>query len=118
MALRGRMETPRPQTREVTRSGGCRVPAPASLDGSRGGGGLAIGRWAAWAGEVGSGAAGLGPGDFGGWALGDDAAALVSGAGAKVDDPIAGRGDLHVVLDDDDGVAGVDEAEELLHELL
>ena len=38
-----------------------------------------------------------------------DAAAFVSGAGAHVDDPVASRGDVHVVLHDDHGVSGFDQ---------
>lgn len=37
-----------------------------------------------------------------------DAAALVSCAGPDVDDPIAGGGQRHIMLHQDDGVAGVD----------
>ena len=40
----------------------------------------------------------------------DDASAVVTGAGAEVDDPIGVRHDSQVVLDDDDGFAGIDEA--------
>src|SRR5690348_12337298 len=54
-----------------------------------------------------------------GGALEDDPAAVVAGAGAEVDDPIGVRHNRLVVLDDDDGLAGVDEpveqAKQLLH---
>ena len=46
-------------------------------------------------------------------ARGDDAAALVAGARADVDDPVAAGDDAHVVLDHDDRVAGVDQAVQL-----
>ncbi len=45
-------------------------------------------------------------------------AALVAGAGADVDHPVARRDHAHVVLDHDHGVAGVDQAVELRHQLL
>jgi hypothetical protein len=48
----------------------------------------------------------------------NDAAALVAGAGTDVDDPVAARDDVHVVLDHDDGVARLHETVELRHELL
>ena len=54
-----------------------------------------------------------GSGDLAGRAGRDDAAAFVAGAGADVDDPVAAGDDVHVVLDDDDGVARVDQAVEL-----
>src|SRR4051794_11685641 len=47
----------------------------------------------------------------------DDLSAFVAGAGTHVDDPVAVGDHLHVVLDDDDGVAGIDEAVQLRHEL-
>src|SRR4051812_44190802 len=46
----------------------------------------------------------------------DDAAAFVAGARPDVDDPVAGRDDAHLVLDDDDGVARGDQAVELGHQ--
>ena len=46
-------------------------------------------------------------GDFVGGADGNDLSALVAGVGAEVNDPIGGFHDLKVVLDDEDGVAGV-----------
>ena len=45
------------------------------------------------------------------------ATSLFSGAGPHVDHPVAARHDSHVVLDDDDGVAGVNEPIELCHKL-
>ena len=39
----------------------------------------------------------------------DDFAAAVAAFGAKVDDPVGGLDDFEIVLDDDDGVAGLDE---------
>ncbi len=50
--------------------------------------------------------------DFFRRALGDDLAAAVAGFGAEVEDPVGFGGDGHVVLDDDDGVAFIDEAVE------
>src|SRR5690606_33139826 len=38
----------------------------------------------------------------------DDAAALLPRARTDIDDPVASGGDAHVVLDRDDGVAGID----------
>ena len=48
--------------------------------------------------------------------MGDDVAAGVTGFGAEVEDPIGFGGDGHVVFDDDDGVAFVDEAVEDIDE--
>jgi hypothetical protein len=45
--------------------------------------------------------------DFLGCSGGNDLPALVAGVGAEVYDPIGGFHDLKVVLDDEDGVAGV-----------
>jgi hypothetical protein len=42
-------------------------------------------------------------------ALEHDAAAVVTGAGGEVDDPVGVRHDCLVMLDDDDRLAGVDE---------
>jgi len=56
------------------------------------------------------GAAGLGLGDFFRRALGDDLATGVVGFWAEVEDPVGFGGDGHVVLDDDHGVAFIDEA--------
>ena len=42
-----------------------------------------------------------------------DTAAFVAGAGTEVDDPVAVRDDIHVVLDHDHAVAGVHDALEL-----
>src|SRR5919112_4542755 len=55
----------------------------------------------------------------GGWySLRDHAAAFVARTGAHVDYPVACRDDAHLVLDDDDRVAGFDEAVELRQKLL
>ena len=51
-------------------------------------------------------------GELLGGALEDDASAVVSGAGAEVDDPVGVCHDGWVVFDDDDGFAGVDPAVE------
>src|SRR5687767_10795460 len=53
-----------------------------------------------------------------GGALEDDLAAVVAGAGAEVDDPVGVGHDRLVVLDDDDRLAGVDEAVEQGEEVL
>ena len=50
--------------------------------------------------------------------MGDDLAAGVAGFGAEVEDPVGFGGDGHVVLDDDDGVAFIDEAVEDVDEAL
>ena len=50
--------------------------------------------------------------DFGGRALGDDAPAVDAGAGADIDDVIGGADGVFVVLDDDDGVAQIAQADE------
>ena len=50
--------------------------------------------------------------------MGDDLAAAVAGFGADVEDPVGLGGDGHVVLDDDDGVAFLDEAVEDVDEAL
>jgi hypothetical protein len=55
-----------------------------------------------------AGQGGTGGDEVGGSALEDDLAAVVAGAGAKVDDPVGARHDPLVVLDDDDRRAGVD----------
>jgi hypothetical protein len=59
-----------------------------------------------------AGEGGAGGHDVGGRALEDDPAAVVAGTGAEVDDPVGVRHDGQVVLDDDDRLAGVDEAVE------
>src|ERR1051325_2990862 len=46
----------------------------------------------------------------------DDAPSVTAGARPHVDHPVARSDDLHVVLDDDDGVARIDEAVELLEQ--
>src|SRR5919202_604817 len=56
--------------------------------------------------------------EVGGRALEDDPAAVVAGAGTKVDDPVGVRHDRLVVLDDDDRLAGVDEPVEQAEQLL
>lgn len=48
--------------------------------------------------------------DFLGCALGDDFTASWAGFGAEIDEIVGFRGEVHVVLDDHDGVALVDEA--------
>src|ERR1700691_65272 len=53
-----------------------------------------------------------------GRALRDDAAAAVAAFGAEVDDPIGFGHDVEIVFDDDDGVAGGDQAGQYAHELL
>jgi hypothetical protein len=60
---------------------------------------------------------GFGLGDFFGGALGDDLASGVTGFGADVEDPVGLGGDGHVVLDDDDGVAFIDDAVEDVDEV-
>ena len=47
--------------------------------------------------------------DFFGCALGDDFTASRAGFGAEIDEIVGFRGEVHVVLDDHDGVAFVDE---------
>ena len=49
-------------------------------------------------------------GDFFGRALGNNLAALVAGIGAEIDDPVGRFNDVEVVFDDEDGMAGIDEA--------
>ena len=68
---------------------------------------LARDRDRALAGQVLAGDRGRRRGDVGGRALGDDLAAVHAGAGADVDDVVGLADRLLVVLDDDDGVAGV-----------
>ena len=48
--------------------------------------------------------------NFFGCALGDDFTASWAGFGAEIDEIVGFRGEVHVVLDDHDGVALVDEA--------
>ncbi len=50
--------------------------------------------------------------------MGDDLAAAVAGLGAEVEDPVSFGGDGHVVLDDDHGVALIDEVVEDVDEAL
>ena len=61
-----------------------------------------------------------GPGgdEVGGCALEDDAATVVAGAGAEVDDPVGMRHNRLVLRDDDDRLAGVDEPVEQTEQLL
>src|SRR5882724_6787318 len=62
--------------------------------------------------DAGEGLAGVGffcAGDEFGGALGDDAAAAFAAFGAEVDDPIGLLDDVKVVLDDEHGVAEIDE---------
>ena len=40
---------------------------------------------------------------------GDELAAVFAGFGAEVEDPVGGFDDFEVVLDDEQGVAGIDE---------
>ena len=49
-------------------------------------------------------------------ALHNDTAATFAGAGADFDNPIAGGNNSHVVLDDDDGISGLNQAVELRDE--
>src|ERR1700722_3767566 len=49
-------------------------------------------------------------------AAGDDLAPLIAGVGAEVDDPIGGFDDVKIVFDDEDRMAGVDEALENLEQ--
>lgn len=63
-------------------------------------------------------AGGLGGGvdDFFGSALGNDFSSIGTSTGAEVDDPIGGGDDVHVVLNDDEGISGIDEVVEDLKE--
>ena len=63
-------------------------------------------------GEVAAGVAFGGCCDLFRGAGGDDAAAAVAAFGAEVDDVVGGFDDLQIVLDDNDGVAGVDQSVE------
>jgi hypothetical protein len=56
-----------------------------------------------------AGESGAGGDEVGGRALEDNAAAVVAGAGAEVDDPVGVRHDRLVMLDDDDRFAALDE---------
>ena len=65
--------------------------------------------------------AGVGGGDFGdlfGGAGGDYGAAVEAAFGAHIDDMVGGFDDVEVVLDDDHGVAAVDELAEDFEETL
>ena len=69
--------------------------------------------------DAGEGLAGVGlfgAGDEFGRALGDDAAAAFAAFGAEVDDPVGLFDDVEVVLDDEHGVAEIDEALENVEE--
>ncbi len=48
-------------------------------------------------------------GDFFGWALCDELTAVFTGFRAEVENPVGGFDDFEVVLDDEQGVAGIDE---------
>ena len=67
--------------------------------------------------EVLAGVAFLDLGDILGRAGRDDAPAAVAAFGAEVDDPVGGLDDVEVVLDDDDGVARVDQLVQHFEEL-
>ncbi len=70
--------------------------------------------------NAGEGLAGVGlfgAGDELGRALGDDAAATLAAFGAEVDDPVSLLDDVEVVLDDEHGVAEIDEALQDVEEL-
>ena len=54
--------------------------------------------------------------DFGGGACGDDAAAVDARAGADIDDVVGGADGVFVVLDDDDGVAQIAQAQEAIQQ--
>src|ERR1700731_216965 len=62
--------------------------------------------------EVAAGVALGGLGDVLGGSFGDDPPAAVAAFGSEVDDPVGALDDIEVVLDDQHGVAGVDEAGE------
>src|SRR5215207_1099200 len=68
-------------------------------------------------GEVLSSEGGTGGDEVGRCALEDDAAAVVAGAGAEVDDPVGMRHDRLVVRNDDDGLAGFDKSVEQAEQL-
>ena len=53
-----------------------------------------------------------------GWAAHNNPPALVAGAWADVNDPVARGRDLHVVVDEEDAVAGVDQGVELAEQAL
>src|SRR5882724_8815757 len=70
--------------------------------------------------DAGKGLAGVGffgAGDEFGGALGDDAAAAFAAFGAEVDDPVGLLDDVEVVLDDEHGVAKIDQPLEDIEEL-
>src|SRR5260370_6948543 len=70
--------------------------------------------------NAGEGLAGVGlfgAGDELGRALGDDAAATLAAFGAEVDDPVSLLDDVEVVLDDEHGVAEINEAFQDVEEL-
>ena len=56
--------------------------------------------------------------EFGRGAFKDDAAAIVTGAGAEVDDPVRMGHNGLVVLDDDDGLARLNQPVEQAEQLL
>jgi hypothetical protein len=47
---------------------------------------------------------------------GHDPAAMLAGAGPHIDHPVAGGDDAHLVFDDDNGVTGIHESLQLLHQ--
>src|SRR5205823_5140954 len=59
----------------------------------------------------------FGPGDEFGRALGDDAAAALAAFRAEVDDPVGLFDDVEMVLDDEHGVAKIDQALKYIEEL-
>jgi hypothetical protein len=50
--------------------------------------------------------------------LGDELAAMCTGFGAEVEDPVGGFDDVEVMLDDEEGVTGIDEFLEDSEEVL
>lgn len=67
-------------------------------------------------GEGGAGEGFFVAGDLLGCALSDDVAAAGAAFGAEVDEPVGLFDDVEMVLDDDDGVAEVDETIEDIHQ--
>src|SRR5687767_10313280 len=61
---------------------------------------------------------GVGAGELFGGAFGNDAATIFAAFGTEVDDPVGFGDEIEIVLDDDDGMTGVDEALEHLDEAL
>ena len=50
--------------------------------------------------------------------MGYELAAVLAGFGAEVEDPVGGFNDVEIVLDDEEGVAGIDELAEDGEEVL